>query len=134
MKRSALLRRTPLASSSTLARSAPMARSRMKRRPRRARATDDPKRLAWMRPLPCCGPGCRFLGPCDPHHRTGAGMALKAADDEAMPLCRRCHDELHDGRGVFGLMTRDALRDWQQEQVAHYRALYAAHVAEGMPT
>lgn len=64
-------------------------------------------------------------GPIEAHHRTGAGLALKAPDDEAMPLCQKHHKERHDGTGVFFRLTKSERRTWEAEMVARYQALYA---------
>lgn len=67
--------------------------------------------------------------PVQVHHMTGAGMGVKAHDRETMPLCWRCHADLHGrdlhGRaGRFGFMTKHDLRDWQVTMVLLYQKLY----------
>lgn len=94
----------------------------------RARADAEPARLAWLRTLVCCAPGCDgTCGPVEAHHHClyGAGMARKAPDAKAMPLGRDHHRALHERRGPFAGMSRDDLRAWQDEQVAIYQARYA---------
>ena len=55
------------------------------------------KYLAWVKTLPCCLCGCPSD---DPHHVKGignlSGAGLKASDIYTMPLCRRCHNRIHD--------------------------------------
>lgn len=63
-------------------------------RPKRRR-WENAKYTQWVKRQPCCGCGSQAD---DPHHITGngmGGMATKAHDLFAIPLCRRCHDELH---------------------------------------
>lgn len=61
----------------------------------------DEAYLDWIRSLPCCscGRASSEFQPTHPHHSTGAGMAMKAPDREALPLCARCHRDFHDGNG-----------------------------------
>ncbi|EIC84704.1 DUF968 domain-containing protein [Serratia sp. M24T3] len=63
-------------------------------RPKRRR-WENAKYTQWVKHQACCGCGGQAD---DPHHITGnglGGMATKAHDLFAIPLCRRCHDELH---------------------------------------
>ncbi len=50
----------------------------------------------WVKTLPCCL--CESDG-VDPHHLTGVGnmggMGTTAPDTMLMPLCRLCHDMMH---------------------------------------
>ena len=85
----------------------------------------DPKRLKWIRSLPCIFDSDACGGPVQAHHRTGAGLALKAGDDEAMPLCLVHHAQRHDGTGVFLKLTKSERKTWEAEMVAKYQALYA---------
>ena len=55
------------------------------------------KFLDWVKTLPCslCGQQSD-----DPHHikiRGLGGTGLTAPDFTAMPLCRTCHDDIHQG-------------------------------------
>lgn len=86
----------------------------------------DPQRLEWIRQQRCAlhGQGCE--GRIDPHHRTGAGLALRAPDDQTMPLCRKHHRELHDCRGHFEGWVKAQLKLWQLEMVDRYQDLYSA--------
>jgi hypothetical protein len=63
--------------------------------PKRTRA-EDSKYTRWVKTRPCCGCGGRSD---DPHHIIGhsqGGMATKAHDFFTIPLCRKCHDALHE--------------------------------------
>jgi hypothetical protein len=85
-------------------------------------ANEDPAHLKWLRSLPCMA--CLAPPPSEAHHRTGAGMAARAPDSEAMPLCTRCHRDFHDGRGLFQGWTREMRRRWQLDTLEKVRALY----------
>ena len=129
MKRTPLQRKTPLRSSSTLKRGGVLARSPMKRKRPRVRAAHlrDDAYLAWLRTLPCAC--CDAPPPSHAHHSTGAGLALKAPDREAMPLKPEHHHDLHALAGSFKGWTRERLREWQAEQVQRFQALYASRAA-----
>lgn len=52
--------------------------------------------MDWVKTLPCCGCGAPAD---DPHHITNAGLrgaGTKVPDFLTIPLCRPCHDSLHD--------------------------------------
>jgi hypothetical protein len=137
MKRVALTRRTPLKRSSALGRSAfgaspmpllratPLRRTKLRRKPTRGKAGDEPERLAWLRSLDCCACGRRGLSHA--HHRTlsGRGKGQKSPDSEAMPLCARCHSDLHSLAGMFRGLSKLALREWQIRQVEVLQGWYA---------
>lgn len=94
MKRTPLVRRTPLRARS------PMHRSRIvRKRPRRG--TPDAAAMAYMgrvKALPCFV--CGAPGPSHAHHiRTGQGGAQRASDYLTIPLCW----EHHQGKtGIHG--------------------------------
>lgn len=133
MKRSPLLRKKPLRRSAFGAspmplsslRSEPLRRTRMRRKAPRARADADPQRLAFIRSCDCCA--CGKAGPSHAHHRTlsGRGKGQKSPDSETLPLCAKCHDDLHTARGKFRFLNREQLRSWQVSQVAIYSGWYA---------
>jgi hypothetical protein len=58
----------------------------------------DKKHLERVRQLECCN--CHAPPPNHAHHIIGTkrgGVGLKSSgDDECIPLCWRCHRELHD--------------------------------------
>ncbi len=68
--------------------------------PKRRRWTNE-HYTQWVKAQPCEGCG----NPADdPHHITGhalGGMATKPHDLFTIPLCRRCHDELHRDTAAF---------------------------------
>jgi len=54
------------------------------------------KYKAWVKEQDCC----RCLAPADdPHHLIGignmGGTGTKAPDSMIMPMCRKCHNEIH---------------------------------------
>ncbi|SHK53126.1 DUF968 domain-containing protein [Halomonas caseinilytica] len=106
------MKRTPLERKSPLRANAPMNRKREKRQPaltgnRRVKKSGaksqqrfrSERYLRFVRSLPCCCCG----GPADSaHHVIGiwqlGGMALKAPDSFAMPVCDgpgSCHEAIH---------------------------------------
>ncbi len=75
--------------------------------------------LDRVRAMPCSVPGCRHAHErSEAHHITGAGMSLKAPDDQTFPLCPWHHLELHSLSGYFKGWDGERLRNWQLEQVA----------------
>lgn len=56
----------------------------------------DRKYLQWLSELPCMF--CN-IEPCgEPHHvriGTDGGMGMKPSDDNAIPTCHNCHNEIH---------------------------------------
>lgn len=103
MKNTPLKRKTPLERGGPIKTRKPMKRSAPRRRPTQQKAASDTRwrsepYLAWVRLQPCCL--CGGAGG-DPHHVIGlhwglSGWGLTAPDSFAMPLCRTCHDEVHD--------------------------------------
>lgn len=87
-------------------------------------AGEDPEYLTWIRSRPCCvGVGCR--GPVEAHHKTGAGMSLRAHDHQAMPLCHRHHVEhFHGLTGYFKGWRKAELKVWQEHQIEVHRQDY----------
>jgi hypothetical protein len=77
-------------------------------------ANESPLYLKRVRQLPCAN--CGRPAPNEAHHRTGAGMARRAHDHDAMPLCRRCHHDLHALAGSFKTFDRAMLRSWQDDK------------------
>lgn len=62
--------------------------------------------LAFVRTLPCCNCGNPET---EPHHIIGVGlgmMAGKASDIHTMPLCRKCHDEIHHLQGIANALDQ----------------------------
>ena len=55
------------------------------------------KHLKYVRQLPCCV--CGMTGGVDPHHLRsfafGRGMGMKSDDKWTVPLCRKCHNDVH---------------------------------------
>lgn len=121
MKRSGPIKRK------TALRSGPSSLSRKPIRKKRRKSrgdADDPAYLALVRKLPCCVfRGCN--GAIEAHHLTGAGMGLKARDDETMPLCQLHHLCLHQLLGPFAEWDRDYLKTWQLARVEETRRALA---------
>ncbi len=83
----------------------------------------DPRHLAHIRTQSCCA-GMLLTpcyGPVEAHHRTGAGLALKADDHEVMPLCLQHHREFHGACGAFRDWTKAQRKEWQENMVQLYR-------------
>jgi hypothetical protein len=61
--------------------------------------------LSYVKSLECCGCGSQAD---DPHHVIGAGlgggMGTKPSDMAVIPLCRVCHEELHDSPADWELL------------------------------
>lgn len=109
-----------------LKRGAPIQRSPMKRARKVRKHGGDAAYLRFVRSLGCCAPGCTALRASEAHHRTGAGLALKAHDRETMPLCgpMGCHQDFHDGRGAFRGWTREERAAWQDAQIRTTQVMY----------
>ena len=56
--------------------------------------------------MPCMVCGAR---PIQIHHITGAGMGLKANDNETIPLC-----ELHHLSGGYGVAVHSGVKAWEK--------------------
>lgn len=64
------------------------------------------------------------------HHPTGAGLALKADDSKAFPLCVKHHRERHDHQGYFKELSKAERKLWEAEMVATYEALWSADTSD----
>jgi hypothetical protein len=55
----------------------------------------DKKHCVFVKTLPCAG--CPEIPPSDYSHvgDKTKGMATKVGDNKTIPLCRKCHNELH---------------------------------------
>lgn len=68
--------------------------------------------LAWIRCLPCAVCGSRFKSHA--HHRIGHGrLGGKTDDFEAIPLCHKCHNELHNN-DEGGWEAFERKHEWSQ--------------------
>lgn len=73
-------------------------------------ANEDPDYLEWIRRQPCCVPGCGKAA--EAHHpRHAVGLAQRAHDHRAIPLCPE-----HHGAGIHRL-TSGFFKGWSREQV-----------------
>ena len=76
------------------------------------------RHLDIVRQQPCVvGAGC--AGSVEAHHPMGGGMGLKTADERAMPLCQKHHQERHALTGYFKGWKKDLLRDWECSNSSH---------------
>jgi hypothetical protein len=71
----------------------------------RARAYGSPERRAWVKALPCLV--CISI-PSENAHVVTGGMGRKADAASIVPLCHRCHRELH-AIGVASFQDRHRL-------------------------
>jgi hypothetical protein len=69
--------------------------------------------LRWLKGFPCVAcSSCRWI---DPAHFGPHGIATKASDYDALPLCRKCHDEQGKSALTFAEMKGldvPALQEW----------------------
>lgn len=85
----------------------------------------DPVYLARVRGLACCAIGLRTpcRGPVHAHHAGGRpGVAIKAHDHTAVPLCMAHHGEWHAANGAFHIWNREKRRSWSEQQIATTQA------------
>lgn len=75
----------------------------MKRRHAKRKGS-DPAYLALVAQLPCAVANGRCSGRITCHHKSGAGMGLRAPDREAMPLCIAHH--LHGPKSIEELGSK----------------------------
>ena len=100
MKRTALVRRTPLRSVNA------------KRRRKRLQEAFGPK-ADWVRGLPCCL--CGNPPPSHPHHTTSRGR--DPLNNDVVPLCADCHRRVHAGLLVNPKhLTRHYATQWETER------------------
>jgi hypothetical protein len=135
VKRSPLLRRTPLARSSKLVTAQPLARlshlkrSTFKRKRRRPKSGDHPAYKAWVKTQACVVGGHR-CGRAEPHHiidGRGAqrkGMGQTARDRDALPLCRAHHNEFHDGNGFCQGWSKEQRRVFQEQEIERLNKIW----------
>jgi hypothetical protein len=103
-----------------------------KRRPRRlSRAGSDPAYLAWVRTQYCAVGISTWRayvceGTIHAHHAgRRPGVAMKAPDDTAIPLCSKHHRQWHDGTGVFAPFTKLQRFAWSQRAIADTQGRYS---------
>lgn len=77
--------------------------------------------LAYVRTLPCAA--CSSRNRVEAHHWGSRGKGRKATDAQAVPLCKRDHDEYH-GTGRIGRLTprqtREAFALWSVRVLTAY--------------
>ena len=69
----------------------------------------DKNYLAWIRTQTCHVRKDHGTG--EPDHGKAWGKGMKGPDHEALPLCRKCHRDRHDGRWMYGPMSRGMFVD-----------------------
>ena len=100
------------------------------RRPRRLdTAQSNPAFLQWLHGEPCCaadlGP---CMGPIEAHHAgPKPGIALKAPDATAVPICRGHHKAVTERRGSFAGKTREEMRELQDDWIAAAWGRWLSH-------
>lgn len=69
--------------------------------------TRDEKYLSYIRTMPCvlCGTPHNIHA----HHTETGGTGIKGSDMSAVPLCGRCHDEVHTKYGKKGFCSPELL-------------------------
>ncbi|HMA26005.1 MAG TPA: hypothetical protein VKO62_00100 [Solirubrobacterales bacterium] len=84
--------------------------------------------LDLIRSLPCATLRGDFpnvstacSGATEAHHRKIPGLAVKAPDSEAFPLCLKHHRERHSFTGSFKSWTKAMMRDWERKMVEVYK-------------
>lgn len=92
-------------------------------------AGEDPEYIRWIKQQPCNQ--CGAQRGSDPHHRTGAGLAMRAHDHKAIPLCRYCHNAFHAGSGTFKRLDRQGKRTYQDEAIERCRRVYKSSKGPG---
>lgn len=124
------MKRTPLRRKTRLVTRKAIKRTPIARRATRPKPGQDKAYLARVRLMPCVGArlsSCEGHG-VDPHHAgRRPGIAMKAPDASAIPMCRHHHDRFHDAQYPFKDWGKERRRDWQDEQIARtQRELSAA--------
>lgn len=102
----------------------------MKRRlPRRLKRTGaDPAFLSDVRRLPCRMHSVLCYGRIHAHHAgERPGIAMKAPDNTAIPLCETHHREWHAATGMFFGWTKLLRRYWADEAIEWTRAAVAVN-------
>lgn len=138
MKRSPMLRRTPLKAKTPLARTSrllttkPLARVSTLRRTRlvsriKVRTAEqgaDPEFKAFVQQQPCCA--CGALPPSHAHHETlgGRGKSQKAHDRRSLPFCFKDHDDFHLIRGRFKGWSREQRKAFQELEIERLQAIW----------
>ena len=54
----------------------------------------DDQHLEFVRQLPCAF--CHANPPSEPHHVETSGTAIKGSDYSCVPVCRECHNDIHN--------------------------------------
>lgn len=92
-------------------------------------ANEDKPYTDWLHGQRCCLHGHGCAGAIEVHHRTGAGLALRAHDHEGIPLCKKHHHERHSLTGYFKNMVKAERKLWESHQIEVHRSLYTGEDA-----
>lgn len=79
-----------------------------------------PSYLTRIRCQPCVGCGTDPAG--EAHHTGRHGVGQKPPDECAVPLCRICHQSLHDLKGPFRGFEKRHLHAWEAMVLAATRS------------
>jgi len=74
----------------------------------------DKAYLDWIRTQPCHVK--KEHGPGEPDHGRVWGKGMRGPDSEALPLCRNCHRNRHDGKWMYGPTARETLVDYYNSE------------------
>lgn len=67
----------------------------------------DAQYLDWIRSLPCAL--CGHPSPSDPHHTASGGVSKTGSDYSAIPVCRCCHNDIHQHYAKGGFCRPELL-------------------------
>lgn len=126
MKRTRLMRRSPM--------------RRSNRTSRYATRERDSAFMLFVKQQLCSveqdWPGILPPTPCEgaieADHMGDRGLSHKAADDTCAPMCTQHHRERTDHTGSFKLLTKAEVRAWRARQILRTQTNYAEHRGEAV--
>jgi hypothetical protein len=104
--------------------------------------------MLWVKRQPCLLVGERGAGPCDGGIEAdhagvlaaadvepsddlgpvdGRGTSRKPDDRTCIPLCRRHHEDRHQARGFFAVLSKEARRLWRLAAIARTQARWRTY-------
>jgi len=60
-------------------------------------------------------------------------MGRRSHDHRAVPLCRRCHEDIEQHRGAFAGMSKEQVAEWLDAKGAELRRRYLALESSDFP-
>ncbi len=120
-----------------MSRESSLERKPLKRKARRAKPGDDAARKAFVKRFVCVVGG-RKCGPSDPHHEIDGhgenrkGMGQTAPDARTFPLCRKHHEDFHNGRGFCRGWSKQQRRYWQDQEIARFDKIWSEYQETGV--